>query len=206
MTIRNLTRQDQAEVIRIHCRNLPESPFVQMGEEFLSEIYYPTLLKDKNTFCLGCEWEGKIAGFICGTVNALALSRKLVTSNLFIWPTVIGKILSRDPRRIGFFLKLIRFAFEKSPAEAKNIQPQLLSFAIDEEFRSAEFFRKHSVKIANEIFHAAVTELKQHGVTKFKVITDRKNIANIFYRNMGMKMAAANDPKSEYCLYIGDTG
>lgn len=118
---------------------------------------------------------------------------------------IAAKTLSRDPKRMGFFLGLARFVLEKSPAEAKRVKAQLLSFAIDEEFRSTEFFKEHQIKIANELFHAAVIELKQRGAMGFKVITDRKNIANIFYRNMGMEIAAPNDPKSEYCLYIGDT-
>ena len=206
MVIRNLMHQDISGVVRIHCKNLPDSPFVQMGAEFLSEVYYPTLLKDKNTFCLGYEWERNLAGFICGTTNASALSRKLVMLNLFIFPMIAVKILLRDPKRIGAFLGLVRFILEKPPREAKRIRAQLLSFAIDEEFRSAEFFKQHQIKIANELFHAAVMELKQRGVIEFKVITDRKNIANIFYRNMGMGMAAPNDPQNEYCLYIGNTG
>src|SRR3989338_1089192 len=143
-----------------------------MGEEFLGEVYYTTLLKDNGTFCLGYRWQGDLAGFICSTSNAAILSRKLTTSNLFRFPIIAGKILLRNPKRIGVFWGLVRFVLEESSAEAKMVKAQLLSFAIDERFRSVEFFKKHSIKIANELFYAAVEQLKQRQVTKFKVITD----------------------------------
>lgn len=202
--IRKLTRDDLSQAAQIHQRGLPNSPFVQMGDEFLREIYYPSLLEDDNTFCLGYSFDSRLAGFICGSADPGSVIRRMIWLHFFHLPFIAIKRIFQDPRRIGLFWRVIRTLLGPPPQEAREVKAQLLSFAVDEPFRSADFYQKHRIKIANLLFEASLEEFRKRSVKRFKVMTNVKIIANIFYRNRGMKPAEDLRRQKEYCFYVGE--
>ena len=204
--VRKLMLEDIPEIVRIHQMTLPVSPFVQMGREFLERLYYPSLMREPSVFCLGYQFQNRLARFLCGSSDAGLLSWRLARSNLLKFLSVVVKTVWQDPKKIGLFLELVRFVMAESPKEAKQIKAQLLSFAVDEEFRSLDFYKRHPIKIANLLFDAALSELRQMRVTKFKLITDAKNIANIFYKNRGMKVIENFRQGNSYSVYVGEIG
>lgn len=195
-----LSLQDIPKVVRIHQDTLPESPLVQLGGDFLRKIYYPCLIDDFDSFGFVYFFEGKPVGFICGTLNQSHFLGNMFQGHWIRLPYFLLRDLSKNFQSLKEIFHLL---FDQTPKQVKAIQSQLLSFAILPEFRSPEFYKTYPIKIANLLFQTAVDEFKRRGVRVFQLVTDKKNLSNIFYRNAGMEMIPSSNPQSPYWYYVG---
>ena len=99
MIIRNVSKEDIPDIIKIHMLSFSNFFLTSLGKYFLS-VYYSSYLKLNNSVCLCADIGGNIVGFAFGAINSNGFNRKLIINNFFKYLPVFIVILFRNPINI----------------------------------------------------------------------------------------------------------
>jgi len=189
--IKRLTSDKIKDVAEIHAMVLPRSPIPKLGKEFIEKFYYAKLIENNTFFCDVYEFEGKIAGFIAYTTNSKKLLRDEMKKHWWLITSIILKTILKRPSVIFVLFSTILLILKQGKEPAAHIAPEVLSFAVLPEYRSVDFYKRHQIKIAHELFKNMLEKYKQLNVREFKLFTgvdEYHTLANIFYKSFGLKL------------------
>ena len=185
--IRNAHTSDCASIATLHKELLPTSFLGRLSGRFL-DLLYTELLCSNNGIVIVGEEQGRIVGFITGTVNTSQfykyfLKRNFLSAGLLLLPYIIKKDVST---RI-----FETFTYGKKATSASLPEAELLSMAVGETYQGRG--------VGQELFAHLVEEYRRRGVNCFKVVVgDTLERANKFYLKVGCRK------RGEYEVHRGE--
>jgi len=174
MQIRTSNFNDCLSVAELHAKYLDKSFLGTLGSAFLT-LLYRCLAHFQKGILLVAEYDGKVVGFVAGTINTGKFYKYFLKQNFFrIGFTLLPKI---------FDTKIIKKLWETATYSKKDLSvsvpdAELLSMAVEEEFQGKG--------ISKELFKKLVIEFHKKGINEFKTIAGNKLVkANKFYQKIG---------------------
>jgi ribosomal protein S18 acetylase RimI-like enzyme len=171
--ILNASIEDSESIANLHKLGIPSGFLSQQSIFFLSELY-SYLIKNELVFC--AKDNGKVIGFVAGTLTTNGLYKKFLRKNITLLLTFILKNL--------FSLLFIKKATETLFAPKKTITddcetelPELLSIVVDKNYNGQG--------IGQDLVSALEEKLIELDVREYKVIVGSKLDANNFYLRKG---------------------
>ena len=160
---------------RLHFELLPHSPVVLLGERFVETFYYPVLTGMDLLFGAIAYLDDRPVGFIAATDDAAGFMGRAVFRHPFslVWTMMISLI--SDPRRLAALYEawqIMRGRTESGPDEKIA---ELLSFGVLPEYRKAKFVRSTGVKVGQDLFDIAMSQLRERSVDTVAALVDQDN-------------------------------
>lgn len=177
--IRGLNINDAAEIARIHKRNLPG--ILSFYPEKVIRKFYEFQLSETENFAFGFEENGKLLGFVFGTmkVNELFIGFVKKHFTYFLFQTVLA--ILKNPK---LFLYYFSSFFSGTKFEGSNVQ--LVYIAVD---KNTE--KKGTGKA---LLHAFEEKLKDISVSYYELEVEKNNPALGFYiKNNFFEVAEINN-------------
>lgn len=166
------------EVASLH-KNLLSGFLSGLGVSFLRELYRALVLLEPDVQIV-VLLDGKVIGFVSGTVNSKTLFRRVLLANpLGILKELIGAVVKRP----YLLKKLFRVFSYPGFTEQEMIKAELLSIAVDERFRGQ--------RMGKILVDALSREFVKEGISSFKVSVWKDLPANGFYKKMGFRFLKA---------------
>lgn len=176
MNIRKTRDSDIRNVSALHKEHINSGFLSSLGAPFLN-ILYRSLVDFEKGILLVAENEGKIIGFISGTVDTNVFYKYFLKRNFFrIAFVLLSKVFS-----INVIKKVLETAkYSKKDLEISVPDAELLSMAVAENFQGKG--------IAKQLFEKLVNEFHDRNINEFKIIAGNQlDEANKFYQKIGCK-------------------
>ncbi len=171
----NFNEMDFSEISRIHYKSLSyRSVLTLYGEHFLTEIY--KIIVEKQIGFLVIAKDEHIFGFACAiTDNSRLMKTLLLSLNKLIFKMITAII----KRPLLLFKTLEMFKYSSN---AKETKCELLSIAIEEEYRGN--------KIGSKLLLYLEKEFKKLHINKYQVTVHTEMInSNNFYKQNNMRLS-----------------
>lgn len=196
-----MTLEHTASVAALHLKALPTSILSRLGYAFLNDFYYKEILRVSTFSGFVILFENQVAGFIALALPPGSIFRILFLRSFFKLARVMFCSLLRDIRVLSPLSSAAVFLL-KGTEHREEDAAEILSFAVAEEFRSLDFFRKTGIKrLANLLFKFALDHLKAEGARKVFLMVETNNaLARVFYKSMGFKETATQNYFGLDCL------
>jgi ribosomal protein S18 acetylase RimI-like enzyme len=169
MVLRSGTPADAPAAAALHAGQIREGFLASLGPRFLGRLYR-RVPRVGNSFLLVLEKEGRVVGFLAGSVDVGALYKAFLIRDGA--PAVLdcaGRLL-RSPRRV---FETLRHGTSGDPAEA-----ELLAVAVDPEARG--------LGGGNMLVEGFLTEIARRGRSTADVVVASENVRAIaLYRRTG---------------------
>jgi GNAT superfamily N-acetyltransferase len=165
--------KDINEVSKLHYQYIPSGFLSSLGISFLN-LLYKSMIDSKYAFCIVVEEEGKIIGFVSGTVSVGGFYKEFLKKNFLMASIILlPKFLN---------LKIARRIFETFfyPVKKEQNLPnaELLSIVVEKNYQGKG--------ISQKLFERLVEEFSKKGINQFKVVVGSNLIpACKFYEKMG---------------------
>jgi len=174
-----LTAKDTRVVADLHKSTIPGF-LSTLGSPFLT-ILYEKMAKDPNSFVLLAKSEGRIEGFVSGSVNVRKFYKRFLINSFFqVFITLIPQFL--NPSVWKKIVETLRYPLKNGDLP----QAELLSIAISKKARGKG--------VAVRLFDSFKEEMERRRVKQFKVTVGSENlIANRFYKKVGFKLIAQRE-------------
>jgi len=168
------------DAVQIHLKSFQGFFLTFLGPDFIY-LLYKAILLDSSGFGFCCvQDDGKMMGFVIGSINPSNLYRRLIVK--YWWPFGLAafRTFIRNP---GILLHLIRFLnkpFEALPA--KNCGT-LMSIAVDP--------TNQGKGLGKQLVKSFLCEARQRGLDYVNLTTDKINndAVNHFYLSQGFQIA-----------------
>lgn len=160
----------------LHMAHLPASPICKLGRAFMEDYYYRVLPEAGFIFGVVAYLEGRPAGL---TVAAYDSERFMAAAARRTWPALvkhIGRALARDPRRLGGLFEARRIGRMLGQNPSREPMGQILTFAVNPEYRSREFKRRTNILLANLMIKRMIEEFRRAGTPQIRTFIDSKNV------------------------------
>lgn len=174
-----MTRDDVEDVIVIHLRAFPGFFLSQLGPTVL-RVLYGELLRDGTGICFVCRSNGRIIGFVAGTVDPRGFYMRLLRNRCLRLAVSSFGAIFRIPGAVPRLLN----AFRRTRAEGHGSGCGLLmSIAVDPEFQGIGRGRA----LACHFLRAC----RARGLSAVHLFTDRlqNNDVNRFYLALGFEVS-----------------
>lgn len=174
--LREMKVVDVPQVVKIHQDALPNDFLPSLGEEFLAVLYQANL-GTKDAWVTVYRDEGKVWGFVMGTVNFKNFFLSTLISNWLKFSFIIAKQLIRKPSLLSKVLQ----TFLYSRKEKSDINAELVVIAVDNSNQGRG--------IGTKLIQALESKFKKLGIKQYKVTTLKSyEGANRFYHKLGFKL------------------
>lgn len=174
---RELTSRGRAlTAAALYMAHLPASPVCKLGSGFMEDYYYRVLPESGFIFGVVAYLEGRPAGL---TVAAYDSERFMAAAARRTWPAQvkhIGLALARDPRRFAGLLEARRIGRMLGRKSSREPMGQVLTFAVNPEYRSREFKQRTNILLANLMIKRMILEFRRAGTPRIRTFIDSKNI------------------------------
>lgn len=184
-----LSEKHIKEIAEIYARELPSSPLVFLGKDFLERFYYRYLIQRPDTAAFVYLIDNQVAGFVIGVNQANTFFNRLIKDHIGALIKILFFSIYKRPLLLFHVLGSCRFILAKPAGyqtEAKDAE--IVTLAVRPEFRSPEFFKERGIKIAKALVETALAQLKRSGAKRVKAFIEQSNVmAQIFYRNLGFR-------------------
>lgn len=121
--IRNMSKTDLNEVVQLHIKTFPDFFLTSLGNGFLYELYRD-FLHDDFSICKIAEKNGRIKGFVVGSLQPNILFRKMLFYKGYLFLFYAFKALIKNP--IFVFKKLLYAIKYRGDQPSKIINAALL--------------------------------------------------------------------------------
>ncbi len=194
----------------LHMAHLPESPVCKLGQAFMEDYYYRVLPEAGFIFGVVAYLEGRPAGL---TVAAYDSERFMAAAARRTWPALakhFGLALARDPRRLAGLLEARRIGRMLRRNPSREPIGQVLTFAVNSEFRTKEFRDQTSIRLGSLMMTRIVQEFRRSGTPRIRTFIDSKNAAcQVRTAGRGWTLARRNvpgwdSPNHEYVIATSD--
>lgn len=193
---------------------LPSSVPAILGFEFLSRFYFKNIIKTDKIFGLVYEYNNKILGYITYSIYSGSILLNIIKKNFIPLCLLLIKEIIKNPRKIKIILTLNFLLFQQKKI-LPQIHPEIVSFGVLPEYRTSyldksigkvkktEFYKKHNIKVAEELLIAALKNLNKLGAKEIKIVTEKNNIASNKFYSKYCQPVAVNFKflGSEICAY-----
>jgi len=176
-----------SEIARLHAIVMPHSPISELGWEFMTQVYFPTLLQEGHGEAVIAYYKGKPVGMTAYAFDSHSFYTALGRKRIKIIKAV-AKEIKRDLSTLSTVIRATRFYFQKNTEPTSEIPAEHLAIIVLEEYRASDFVRKNRLYFARDLFHSAMESMRSKGINKFRLFTDDYETnpqANIFYRMLG---------------------
>jgi ribosomal protein S18 acetylase RimI-like enzyme len=174
-----------AAVAALHAELLPDSPIPRLGSRFMTEFYYPCLVKDGFIQCDAYRRDAQWIGFMAYTNAPFTFMRQAALRNLVTLSRVLMRCLIEDPSRMATLFEVLRLSrLRRRMAEPRV--GELLSFGVLPGFTRVKD-EKSGLRVPNLLFENAVRALRDDGVEKIVFWVLRSNRPMLlFYQSYGI--------------------
>ncbi|MCS6943767.1 MAG: GNAT family N-acetyltransferase [Geminocystis sp.] len=174
--IRYATSEDCKEIANLHKNHITEGFLSALGVRFLSTLY-STIVTAESAFCIVCEENNHIVGFVSGCVDLKKLYKEFIRRNLLSATTILlPKIIK--PKNIKRIFETLLYPSRESH---KYAAAEILSIAVREDYQGKG--------VSHVLFEKLKEEFRNRGVNKFKVVVGSQIVrAQKFYEKMGGKL------------------
>lgn len=191
-------------VARLHIKLDPTSLFAGLGAEFREKIFYKEIVNSSDTFGFVYLAAGAPVGYISCCLDSGVFFKRIKTQ--YRWPLagMYLRYLIKFPVAALRYLRLF-FTLNTSYFD-RSIKAEAVSFGVDPDYRSPEYYKKTSVNISQLLFNAVLEELDKRGVNAIRFfVADDNVLANIFYRNSGLRpVKKLNLLGARQTIYVAD--
>ena len=194
--IRESQLVDCLSIAKIHKEYLNRSFLGTLGERGLT-LLYKTLVEYEESILIVAENNGKVIGFISGSMNVgdlykYFLKRNSLKAFFFLLPRFINVSIVKK------VLETLRYP--KRDLEISLPEADLLSIAVMEDYQGKG--------ISKQLFKALVNEFDKRGTSEFKIIVGTSlSRSQKFYKNLGCinfgKFELHKGEKSEVYVFKG---
>lgn len=172
---RKIYINDIPEIVRIHLKALPHDFLPSLGEEFLWHLYHASF-DSTNTFIFVCKEDGKVIGFVLGTINFNIFFKDVLRKK---WKQFIITLLKQLLQKPSLIFNIF-FTFFYSSKEQTKIKAELVIIAVD------EFFQGKG--IGTKLVEVLEQEFKKLNITNYKLTTlENYHQTRKFYQRLGFK-------------------
>ena len=196
--------RDQVAALHVHA--VPYGDLAKLGQEVVRDFYHGILLDDPDFVDVVYLVDGVLAGFGSFSRDIAAVRRRALRR---AWPRIVLLLLKaclRDPRRIRALYELSRTVASDGSAEPVEEQPapQALSLAVEERFRTVEFYRRSGLRIGRELYLHGGRELYLQGARHCGGQTRVDNpLAHATLRSLGWRRTGTAHGGRDY-LWVWD--
>ncbi len=199
LSVRAMGPEDMSEVVAVHLRGFPGSFLTSLGPSFL-RLFYFGLASDRDGVAFVASSEGRIVGFVAGTLEQEGFYRRLLHSRKWRFALASGRALLLRPRIAPRLLRALR-----RPTEARESSASacLMSIAVDPE--------RAGTGIGARLVEAFCKAVKERGRTALCLTTDREGNDRVraFYEKLGFRVARTfRTPEGrlldEYAIQLGE--
>lgn len=167
------------DVASIHAAEIEGSFLTELGRPFLN-LLYEAILEDKLSVCFLAKEDGRVAGFVCGSLEPDRVQKTLLRKHFIKLPLLVGSRLLARPSLLRHILAMM-----KHMGAGEDPKPELLSIAV---------CRNSAAKgIGTKLLQSLIQFFEAQGVKHFKVIVDESLKANSFYIKRNFKLHARQE-------------
>lgn len=182
---------DVAGVTYLHANYLDDSPVLLMGERFLEDFYYTSLVRDELVHVVICKHEGKIVGFISYTEDPFRFIARGMRKHFLrlCWITV-RSVIAR-PSLLADVFSVLRVSSDRSSETPKDQEHigEVLSLVAHPDFQKKKPEGGES-RMTVRLFEEAAAHYAAAGFRKVRLNVKPENRAsNIFCSVMGCTLA-----------------
>lgn len=186
-------RVSARDLTALHTALLRESPVVLLGQRFMEQFYYTTLVREGVLRGAVAYVGGAPAGFIVGTIESAGFMRRALRRHPLRLAGIIGVSVLGDPRRFVPLLEAWRIMRNlPEPVSSEGDVGEILSLGVLPEFRSPKFIRQTGLKISLDLVQLMLRQLEAGGARTVRVVVDEDNLeARLFYQGQGWELGEA---------------
>jgi len=172
----DFTKNELKQAVQIQIKEISQGFLSSFGEKALSLIFIHIVSCKVGIAVLAInEKTGRVIGYVLGTLSTKKLYGDFILKKT---PQALFYFLPRllSYQKIKKALETLLYPSKKLPDDFP--EPELLDIAVVSEF--------HGTEVAKDLFMHFVDELRQRGITKFKIPTAATlERAHKFYEKMG---------------------
>jgi ribosomal protein S18 acetylase RimI-like enzyme len=172
-------RNDVATVAKLHLALFRDiGPMAQLGERFVRDFCYSTLIRDGLIRAALYEVDGEPAGMVAYTDRSISFHRSAIRNH---WPYVGWLVLLSVLRNPGIVIRLARAArlmfSRRAEQEVLGEDPmaEVLAIGVLPEYRRPEFARQTGLRIAEELQDYVIDFFRGVGLSTVRMIVDEDN-------------------------------
>lgn len=167
------------DVARLHASGIDRGFLSRLGPAFLVQLYR-AIDESPGGIVLAEHKDGRIVGFVAGSVGTTSLSRRLLRHPVALAASLLP--VAWRPSVWRGVLETIRHAAPGEPAGLPKAE--LLSLAVDPDHRREG--------IAERLYRQLQQEFQHRGCPRFRIVVGDSLVpAHRFYRTMGARPEAA---------------
>jgi ribosomal protein S18 acetylase RimI-like enzyme len=181
---------DVAAVTGLHLTLLGHGPMARLGEPFLRNFCYTTLLADGLMRVALFEVDGRPAGFVAYTSRSITFHRVAVRRHAAYVAWLTARFVLGDPRRLGRVAKAVWLMGSRRAEHdlAQDPLGEVVAIGVLPEYRSPEFVRGTGVAVSEALVTHAMARLRAEGVTRMRMVVEAHNTATLlFYHRLGAR-------------------
>ena len=172
---------------QLHSTIIPGSHIVQLGFDFLTRVFYPTLLQGEHGGALIAYYGDDAVGFVAFSYNTEKFIAAVAQKRFKIAKAIVKEFIC-NPSILSIIIKSMSYSRNVTNEPFTDVSAEYLSMGVIEEYRRTEFIRKNKIYLAKDLFTACFKPFQEKGIDSFRILTKADNSqANIFYQMLGAK-------------------
>jgi len=180
-----MNRQDVAAVARLHMELFRDiGPMAQLGELFVREFCYATLIRDGLIKAAICEVDGEPAGMVAYTDRSISFHRSAISGHFLyvVWLTLYS--LLRHPStflRLPRALKLMLSRRGEQQLLGEDPMAEVLAVGVLPEFRTPQFIRSTGLRVGDALQDYVIEFFRGLELDRVRMVVDADNTPALFY-------------------------
>lgn len=163
---------------RVHLNSGLNDFITDLGKDFLSQIFYPEILKSEWGFGYVYLIDGKVAGFITGSLDSARYYKKMMRRKC---PLLISLVFGKLLKNPLFFKDVIQATLFSLKCTKPPVKPDLSYIAVDSKFQGKGIGKQLVMKL--------IEHLKNNNLAGCWTKTEKENIrSNRLYKKCGFKI------------------
>lgn len=193
-------REDVAAVTALHMTLLGHGPMARLGERFLKEFCYGTLVRDGLMRVALFEVEGRPAGFVAWTSRSITFHRSALRRHAPRVAWLIARTIAGEPRVIRRLGKAVWLMVSRRAERdlARDPLGEVLSIGVLPEYRTPQFLQRTNLRIGEALVRHAMTALRRDRVAVMRMVVEAHNTPTLLlYHALGARFepyAHAGEP------------
>lgn len=191
--IRRITSSDDADLAHVsemHMELLHFGPMAGLGESFVREVCYRSLLRAGVLSVAILEVDAQPAGFVAYTSNSYDFHRLGMRSSWFVAATELLKACIRQWRHLGRIFRAVGVLLsrrqEQQPEPGAN--GEVVCVAVRPEYLRPAFARSRRFRASEGLIRYAAAQLSDRYVSSMRMLVDAENKAVLLlYHSLGAR-------------------
>ncbi len=180
-----------AKIARLHKELLDFGPMARLGERFLRDFCYTTLLRDGLMRAVLCEVQQEPAGFVVYTSRAHTFHRTAMRNHLLqvMWLGLLSAM--DDDRPVARLMEAgqAMLARRSEPPTEKDPSAEVLAIAVKPQFSNPAFVRTSGARLSELLVRHCAVAFRGEGLKRMRMIVDADNrAALLFYSALGAQL------------------